>query len=146
MGQGGSMAAAKEICARFACITNKFRATADSHMQVMAASLMTEQDVVLFVSYSGATRDLMETLRTAKANGAKIILITHYEDSPGAKLADIVLLCGAQESPLDSGSIPIKVAVLYVGEVLLLRYMLDDPEHTNEAQDRTSEAVAIKLI
>ena len=72
MGQGGSMAAAKEICARFACITNKFRATADSHMQVMAASLMTEQDVVLFVSYSGATRDLMETLRTAKANGAKI--------------------------------------------------------------------------
>ena len=85
MGQGGSMAAAKEICARFACITNKFRAVADSHMQVMAASLMTEQDVVLFVSYSGATRDLMETLRTAKANGAKIILITHYEDSPRRK-------------------------------------------------------------
>ena len=82
MGQGGSMAAANEICARFACITNKFHAVADSHMQVMAASLMTEQDVVLFVSYSGATRDLMETLRTAKANGAKIILITHYEDSP----------------------------------------------------------------
>ena len=63
--------------ARFACITNKFRATTDSHMQVMAASLMTEQDVVLFVSYSGATRDLIETLRTAKANGAKVILITH---------------------------------------------------------------------
>ena len=77
MGQGGSMAAANEICARFACITNKFRATADSHMQVMAASLMTEQDVVLFVSYSGATRDLIETLRTARANGAKVILITH---------------------------------------------------------------------
>ncbi len=115
-----------EICARFACITNKFRAAADSHMQVIAASLMTEQDVVLFVSYSGATRDLMETLRTAKANGAKIILITHYEDSPGAKLADVVLLCGAQESPLDSGSIPIKVAVLYVAEVLVLRYILDD--------------------
>ena len=63
--------------ARFSCITNKFRTTADSHMQVMAASLMTEQDVVLFVSYSGATRDLIETLRTAKANGAKVILITH---------------------------------------------------------------------
>ena len=77
MGQGGSMVAASEICARFACITNKFHATADSHMQVMAASLMTEQDVVLFVSYSGATRDLMETLRTAKANGAKVILITN---------------------------------------------------------------------
>ena len=132
--------------ARFACITNKFRATADSHMQVMAASLMTEQDVVLFVSYSGATRDLMETLRTAKANGAKIILITHYEDSPGAKLADIVLLCGAQESPLDSGSIPIKVAVLYVAEVLVLRYILDDKSGSTEAQECTTEALAVKML
>ena len=146
MGQGGSMAAANEICARFACITNKFRAVADSHMQVMAASLMTEQDVVLFVSYSGATRDLMETLRAAKANGAKVILITHYEDSPGAKLADLVLLCGAQESPLDSGSIPIKVAVLYVAEVLVLRYILDDKPGSTEAQERTTEALAVKLL
>ena len=94
MGQGGSMVVADEICARFACVTNKFRATGDSHMQIMAASLMTPQDVVLFVSYSGATRDMMETLRVVKETGAKVILITHYEDSPGAKLADIVLLCG----------------------------------------------------
>ena len=146
LGQGGSMLVANDICARFAGITNKFRTAGDSHMQVMAASLMTEEDVVLFVSYSGATRDMIETLRTAKAAGAKIILITHYEDSPGAKLADIVLLCGAQENPLDSGSIPIKVSVLYVAEVLLLRYMLDDPKQANDAQDRTSEAVAIKLL
>ena len=115
-------------------------------MQVMAANLMTERDVVLFVSYSGATRDLMETLRTAKANGAKILLITHYEDSPGAKLADIVLLCGAQESPLDSGSIPIKVAVLYVAEVLVLRYILDDKPGSTEAQERTTEALAVKML
>ena len=146
MGQGGSMVVADEICARFACVTNKFRATGDSHMQIMAASLMTPQDVVLFVSYSGATRDMMETLRVVKETGAKVILITHYEDSPGAKLADIVLLCGAQESPLDSGSIPIKVAVLYVAEVLVLRYMLDDPANANAAQDRTNEALAVKML
>ena len=145
-GQGGSMLLANDICARFSSLSNKFRTAGDSHLQILAASLMGPEDVVLFISYSGATRDMLETLRTAKASGAKIILLTHYEDSPGAAMADVVLRCGAQESPLDSGSIPIKVAVLYVGEVLLLRYMLDDPEHTNEAQDRTSEAVAIKLI
>ena len=57
-----------------------------------------------------------------------------------------MLLCGAQENPLDSGSIPIKVAVLYVAEVLLLRYMLDDQQRTNEAQDRTTEALAVKML
>ena len=97
LGQGGSMYIANDICARFACISTKFRTAGDSHMQLITASLMTPEDVVLFVSYSGATRDMLETLRAAKAAGAKIILLTHYEDSPGAKLADIVLLCGAQE-------------------------------------------------
>ena len=146
LGQGGSMLIANDICARFASISTKFRTAGDSHLQLVTASLMTEEDVVLFVSYSGATRDMLETLKVAKTAGAKVILLTHYEDSPGAKMADIVLLCGAQESPLDAGNIPIKVAVLYVAEVLVLRYMLDDPDDANKAQDRTSEALAVKLL
>ena len=137
---------ANDICARFSSLSNKFRTAGDSHLQILAASLMGPEDVVLFISYSGATRDMLETLRTAKASGAKIILLTHYEDSPGAKLADIVLLCGAQESPLDSGNIPVKVALLYVAEVLVLRYTMDDPENANAAQDRTSEALAVKML
>ena len=145
-GQGGSMLLANDICARFASLSTKFRTSGDSHLQLLTASLMNEADVVLFVSYSGATRDLMETLRTAKAAGAKIILLTHYEDSPGASLADVVLRCGAQESPLDSGSIPIKVAVLYVGEVLVLRYILDSPEQANAAQELTSEVLTLKML
>ena len=146
LGQGGSMLIANDICARFACISTKFRTAGDSHLQLVTASLMTPEDVVLFVSYSGATRDMLETLRTARAAGAKIILLTHYEDSPGAKLADVVLLCGAQESPLDSGNIPIKVALLYVAEVLVLRYTMDDPQNVMDAQDRTSEALAVKML
>ena len=146
LGQGGSMLLANDLCARFAGISNKFRTAGDNHLQIMAAGLMTEADVVLFISYSGATRDMLETLRAAKTSGAKIILITHYEDSPGAKLADVVLLCGAQESPLDSGSIPIKVAVLYVGEVLLLRYILSDSEAAGKAQERTTEALVVKML
>ena len=146
LGQGGSMLIANDICARFACISTKFRTAGDSHLQLVMASLMTPEDVVLFVSYSGATRDMLETLRTARAAGAKIILLTHYEDSPGAKLADVVLLCGAQESPLDSGNIPIKVALLYVAEVLVLRYTMNDPQNVMDAQDRTSEALAVKML
>ena len=145
-GQGGSMLLANDICARFASLSTKFRTSGDSHLQLLTASLMNEADVVLFISYSGATRDMMETLRTAKAAGAKIILLTHYEDSPGASLADVVLRCGAQESPLDSGGIPIKVAVLYVGEVLVLRYILDSPEQANTAQELTSEALTLKML
>lgn len=102
-------------------MSNKFRTAGDSHMQTRAASLMGTEDVVLFVSYSGATRDMMETLRLAKENSARVILLTHYADAPGNALADVVLLCGAKNSPLDSSSIAAKIAVLFAAEVLVLR-------------------------
>ncbi len=107
---------------------------------------MNEADVVLFVSYSGATRDMMETLRTAKAAGAKIILLTHYEDLPG----DIARRCRPSlrrtGKPAGLRQHPIKAAFLYVGEVLVLRYMLDDPAHSNTAQGLTSEAMTVKML
>ena len=146
MGQGGSMVLAEDIWVRFSTISSKFHTAGDSHMQMMAASLMTAEDVILFISYSGSTRDMMDTLRAARESGVKIILLTHYADAPAAALADVVLLCGGRESPLDSGSIPVKVAVLYVAEVLVLRYTLDNHELTALAKDRTSHVMSLKLL
>lgn len=115
-------------------------------MQIIAASLMGPEDAILFVSYSGATHDMMDTLTVAKQNGAKIILITHYPDAPGAALADVVLICGALETPLDCGSIPVKVAELFVAEALVMRYSLNNRELTKIARNKTSAAMAAKLL
>lgn len=145
-GQGGSQILANDIWARFAVMSNKFRTAGDSHMQTRAASLMGTEDVVLFVSYSGATRDMMETLRLAKENGARVILLTHYADAPGNALADVVLLCGAKDSPLDSSSIAAKIAVLFAAEVLVLRYSLNNQEAARQAHERTSRALESKRL
>ena len=131
-GQGGSSLLASDIWARFATISTKFHTSGDSHMQAIAASLMGPEDVVLFVSYSGATRDMMDTLRLAKDNGTA--------------LADVVLLCGAKESPLDSGSMPVKLAVLFVANVLVLRYTLDNQELVSLSRERTTKALGNKLL
>ena len=64
----------------------------------------------------------------------------------GAALADVVLLCGAKESPLDSGSMPVKLAVLFVANVLVLRYTLDNQELANLSLSRTSRALGSKLL
>ena len=86
LGQGGSRVLANDIWVRFATISNKFRNCGDSHTQLIAASLMGPGDVILFVSYSGSTHDMMDTLSVAKKTGAKIILITHYPDAPAQHL------------------------------------------------------------
>ncbi len=146
LGQGGSMVLANDIWVRFATISNKFRNCGDSHTQLIAASLMGPSDVILFVSYSGSTHDMMDTLTVAKKAGAKIILITHYPDAPGTALADVVLVCGALETPLDGGSIPVKVAELFVAESLSMRYLLDNQELAKIARNKTSLAMTVKLI
>lgn len=145
-GQGGSQVLAGDIWARFSMLSTKFRTAGDSHMQAITASLMGPEDVILFISYSGCTRDMMDTLHLAKENGAKVILVTHYADAPGAVLADVVLLCGAKENPLDSGSIPAKLAMLFVANVLVLRYTLDNQELANLSLSRTSQALGSKLL
>lgn len=146
LGQGGSMVLANDIWVRFATISNKFRNCGDSHTQLIAASLMGPGDVILFVSYSGSTHDMMDTLTIAKNAGAKIILITHYADAPGTSLADVVLLCGALETPLDGGSIPVKVGELFVAESLIMRYLLDNKELAAIARNKTSTAMVVKLL
>ena len=145
-GQGGSQMLANDIWARFSSLSTKFHTAGDSHMQAITASLMAPEDAILFVSYSGATRDMMETLRLAKANGASVILLTHSPNVPGAALADVVLLCGSPQSPLDGGSMPAKIAMLFAAEVLVLRYTVDNQELASIAQVRTKRALAPKQL
>lgn len=145
-GQGGSMVLANDIWVRFSTISNKFRISLDSHMQLIAASLMTSEDVVIFISYSGATHDMMHILSEVKKSGAKIILITHHADAPGTTLADVVLLCGGHESPVELGSIPIKAGVLFVADVLVLRYTLDNYDLAKASRKRSSNATAVKFL
>lgn len=145
-GQGSSQLLADDIWARFSTLSTKFHTAGDNHMQAITASLMAPEDVILFVSYSGATRDMMETLRLAKANGASVILLTHSPNVPGAALADVVLPCGAAQSPLDGGSLPAKIAMLFAAEVLVLRYTVDNQELASIAQVRTKRALAPKQL
>ena len=63
-----------------------------------------------------------------------------------ASPADVVLLCGALEPPLDGGSIPVKVGELFVAESLIMRYLLDNKELATIARDKTSTAMVVKLL
>jgi len=72
-------------------------AYADAHMQAMAASTLGAEDVVIAISSSGATRELMETVRLARQNGATIVALTR-PGSPLAGLASVLLPVIEEES------------------------------------------------
>lgn len=145
-GQGGSLVIAMEAWARFITVAPQFQCIEDSHMQAMAASLSGPGDVILFFSYSGATKDMLDVLRPARARGATVVLVTHFAKSPAAAFADVVLLCGSKEGPLQSGSVAAKMGLLFIIDVLFNEYCRHQPELTDQNREATANAIAVKLL
>ena len=146
MGQGGSMVMAAEAAHLFSTVSGKFFPVSDSHSQVIAAANMDENDALLFFSYSGATREMSETLNVARSRGARVILITRFPRSPGAALADVVLCCGSNESPLQLSSVPAKIAQLFLMDVLFSAFCRRDMERCRASRARVAEALAEKHL
>ena len=146
MGQGGSMILASEAAHLFSVCEGKYVPVSDSHMQIIASATLTEADAVLYFSYSGATKDMMETLTVVREQGAKIILITRFPRSPGAALADVVLQCGSNESPLEHGSVPARIAQLFLLDILFTRVTLSEPDGCQANRQRIAAALADKHL
>lgn len=146
MGQGASMILAEMTAHLFATVSGKFSAVADSHYQVMTAVNMEPGDLILFFSYSGATRDMLDTMRSAKARGVKLLLVTRFPKSPGTSLADLALLCGSNEGPLQLGSVPAKIAQLFLMDVLFSEYCRRDLKPCRQSRERIAEAMESKHI
>ncbi|MFU0799814.1 MAG: MurR/RpiR family transcriptional regulator [Xylanivirga thermophila] len=117
----------------------------DGHMQAMSASLLTEVDTAIAISYSGSTKDTVDTMQIARENGAKTICITHYAKSPVTKYADVVLLSGYNESPLQGGALITKIAQLYVIDVLYTEYFRKNVSMASKNKSRSGSAISDKL-
>lgn len=139
-GQGNSSIIAMEAWGSFSSITKKFQHVANGHMQAAIASLLGPDDVILYFSFSGSTRELMDFKDIPKKTGAKLILVTRFPDAPGAESADVVIVCGADESPYQQGSVAIKIAQLFIIDILYNEYYYAEQElsQTNKRKTLTS--------
>jgi DNA-binding MurR/RpiR family transcriptional regulator len=142
IGSGGSVIMANTFAHLFSAVTGKFQAIADSHMQMSAVATMGREDIVVLFSYSGATNAGLQILELAKERGVKTILITRFSKSPAASLADVVLRCGSNEGPFQSGSVPAKVAQLMVMDMLYQEYCHRNRENCEENIRRIAAALS----
>ena len=146
MGQGGSMLIAQEAAHLFSTVDNRFVPVIDSHMQAISAAMMEPEDVIMFFSYSGSTRAMMETLKLARERQGKVILVTRFPNAPGAELSDLVLQCGANENPLQSGSIAARIAQMYLLDVLFSEYSRRNLVKTRLNRARIAQALMDKHL
>lgn len=145
-GIGDSLLTAQEARNKFLRITNKVICITDPHMQAMAASMTMEEDLIIIISYSGATKDNIHVAKIAKEAGANIACITHFKKSPLTAYSDAILLCGSDEGPLEGGSMMAKLGQLYLIDLLYQEYYQRNYERCKNGNERTSRAVVEKLF
>ena len=146
LGHGNQAAVALSAWGQFATVSSKFKLMEDSHLQLIALSTLTREDVVLYFSYSGANWDLMDAVEVLRTTGAKLILVTRYAHSPAAEHADVVLLCGAEEQPLQYGSVDSTISQLYIIDVLISRYRLKNMDQVDRYREFIAKVLARKHL
>ena len=91
VGFGASGIVALDAQQRFPLFGVPCNADTDAHQQLIAASLLKPNDVLVAISNSGTSRVLIEVARTARERGASVIVITGSE-SPITRFADVTLI------------------------------------------------------
>lgn len=122
VGLGGSNVMVRYMVQRFSAICDKFRQVSETHGQYYEMVGMDENDVIILVSYSGATKEIVELMAEANARGIQTILLTHFPQAPATKYAKLVLRVGTYEDSLEFCGVPAYVTVMIVTDMLFKMY------------------------
>ena len=91
IGLGNSAAIAIDAAHKMLKLGLNAVAYTDNHMQAIAVSHTNEKSIVIGISHSGRSKDIIQALQIAKDNGATTVAITNISKTPLYKVSDIIL-------------------------------------------------------
>lgn len=143
-GVGASGITALDAQQKFMRINRYSMAYTDTHLQATAAANLSENDAAIFISYSGETRDIVETLKIARQTGAATISITKYGSNTLSEKADINLFISSPETTMRSGASGSRIAQLNIIDILFIAVGSIEYPEIKKYLDRTRKVRAIK--
>jgi len=120
-------------------------AYSDPHTQGMAATLLDPGDVVVAISASGRTAEVIRSCELAREVGAEVIAIT-ASGSPLARLATVVLAADVPEDPDVYAPMTSRIAHLAIIDVLSVSVALASGPELIKRLERTKQTLRDKRI
>lgn len=97
-GIGGSGVVATDAFYRFSKLGISCHLFTDSHSQINRSLMTKADDVIIAISHSGKTKDVLMAVNIAKENQAKVIAVTQFGNSPITKISDVILCTSSNET------------------------------------------------
>lgn len=117
-GKGSSNLVCKDLEMKLRRIDKICLSQDDFDEQLVDSTFIDKRDVVLFVSNSGETPEIVQAAIVAKDNGARIISVVKAGKSTLAELSDVVLYTSALEGEFRSAAMTSRISQLSVIDAL----------------------------
>jgi RpiR family carbohydrate utilization transcriptional regulator len=144
-GLGASGAVALDAYHKFFRLIPACVAYTDSHMQYMSAATLSERDVVVAISHTGRTKELLESVSLARESHATVIAITAPE-SPLAELSSILLSVEVPEDTDSYTPMISRIAHLVVIDTLAVGVAIQGGRGTTKRLQRMKESLNRKRV
>ena len=143
-GLGGSGVVALDSHHKFFRIGIPCVAYQDPHMQAMSAALLSPKDSVIAISHTGSTKDIIESVRIAKAAGATVIGITGRKKTPLSKYCDYDIAVNSREVAFRLAPMTSRLLQMAVIDVLYVLVAMKDFQRIKVKLDKVKKALVNK--
>lgn len=119
-------------------------ACSDNHMQAIQASQLGPDDMLIAISHSGSSRDIVETAALARAQGAVTVGISNYGKSPLSNTCEIMLFTASDETKFRILALSSRIAQLAIIDTLYLYVALRRDDEAVKSIGRAEKALHSK--
>lgn len=131
LGMGSSYSVALDMQHKLMRLGIDAVAFMDSHMQMIATALLQAGDVVFAISHSGSSRDIVDSTKLAKSNGATTISLTSVGKSPLSKITDVQLYTVSRETNYRIVALSSRIAQEAIIDTIYTLIAIQDPKYVD---------------
>lgn len=140
-GIGNSGIAAQEFKWKFFRIGIQVESITDPHQAVMDAALSSGRNLVIGISVSGKTKEIIDAVKIAKKQGASVLAITSEKTSELSRLADLSLLVMSKSSMHMGQNISPTLPLFLLFDLLYTELVAKDYVNRVQIRDKTLRAL-----
>lgn len=144
-GLGNSASVATDASHKMFRLGLNAHAYTDNHMQAIAAAHMRKNGVLIGISHSGASKDIIQAMDLARRNGATTVAITNAGKSPIDKVSDCILHTVSDETNYRILGLSSRIAQLAIIDTIY-SYLVCRLEDSTERIAQTEIALKPKKI
>jgi len=140
-GMGSSGLAAKEFKMRFMRLGVDVESITDAHLLAVNSVRVNEDCIVIGITISRSTKEVLNAMKKAKENSATTILITSKKDNAASESFDEEILVSVRKNLEYGNIISPQFPILIIIDILYASYIREDKKSREKTYDSTLYAI-----